>query len=628
MDSPGFPYATFPYAQPAMEDRVFQPHPYQGQFDLAVGSYIDPILQQSPPNDPYLSQWERQSPSVKRWMSDHQRTALFHANLYSNAMAPVAQSGVGTSLVHPPYQAPFATSPIPSSDRGLTASSPLAETDPFYDNKQPSTPSDAAVVSPSFHPGRPESYTSREEVIQFMGPASPAYVRPLDVDPTQQLGYHDAEADRQEFSLEDHRGYSFESGTSHSGTEPAQNEIAVALTRQRRYSPEQMQPFTPEGKVTSQDPPLPEHDGDNASVVPDERPLSKRKKQDDDQDYTPGKKAKTGVCKSFRKTRTKPMAPKPSSPKKKPTASSQASPGPRSLLCPHCERAPFKDEATLDRHIKQHTRPFKCVFHFAGCTSTFAAKNEWKRHNSTQHLVTRYWLCTEGPCSKTVTDCSPISSARPDTRAQAGGASSASNPPTSPISAQADNKFSRKDLFTQHVRRMHTPQDIKKNLKLLEAQRKARRDLSTKNRKAAPPSPLQMKALDWEEQVRQRQAAALRERDILPTYMRCPANGCDAEFRAQDAWDPWMEHVAKHLDSGDRGEVRFGGPEDRTLVEWAGSADVGVIVAEGKGWVLNKVMRKSGKKEKGERREAEAEAVEAVAGGDEDAEGEEDDDVF
>ncbi|TKA71641.1 hypothetical protein B0A55_07574 [Friedmanniomyces simplex] len=65
-------------------------------------------------------------------------------------------------------------------------------------------------------------------------------------------------------------------------------------------------------------------------------------------------------------------------------------------------------------------RTFPCPFAQYGCTSTFGSKNEWKRHVYTQHLRLGIWRCDQ--CSN--------GDRRP-------------------------HDFNRKDLFVQHVRRMH-----------------------------------------------------------------------------------------------------------------------------------------------------------------------------
>ncbi|KAI0123242.1 hypothetical protein BJ170DRAFT_555290, partial [Xylariales sp. AK1849] len=190
--------------------------------------------------------------------------------------------------------------------------------------------------------------------------------------------------------------------------------------------------------------------------------------------------------------------------------------------CTACLDATFKDEVGLQRHVKrQHTRSFVCVFHFAGCDSTFASKNEWKRHVLSQHLMLNYWLCQQDACSKL------------------------SNGPSSELPSGA--LFNRKDLYTQHLRRMHLPPAFRKEVKA---------------KKVVP---------EWEDRVRMSQEDAHRLRCELPNYMRCPAIGCVAHFSGTNSWDERMEHVAKHLEkaaSGLEPSLQFGGENDSTLMIW------------------------------------------------------------
>lgn len=84
-------------------------------------------------------------------------------------------------------------------------------------------------------------------------------------------------------------------------------------------------------------------------------------------------------------------------------------------------------------------RPFICPFAMYGCPSTFTAKNEWKRHISSQHLQLGFYRCDIGACN-------------PD-----------NHPSASPYStSRTHNDFNRKDLFTQHLRRMHRRNGVEK----------------------------------------------------------------------------------------------------------------------------------------------------------------------
>lgn len=76
--------------------------------------------------------------------------------------------------------------------------------------------------------------------------------------------------------------------------------------------------------------------------------------------------------------------------------------------------------STIPPSAQQAPRPFTCPLTPYSCPKTFTSKNEWKRHVLTQHLLLGFWRC----------DLCPDAAARP-------------------------NDFNRKDLFVQHLRRMH-----------------------------------------------------------------------------------------------------------------------------------------------------------------------------
>ncbi|KAK0750820.1 hypothetical protein B0T18DRAFT_57328 [Schizothecium vesticola] len=221
--------------------------------------------------------------------------------------------------------------------------------------------------------------------------------------------------------------------------------------------------------------------------------------------------------------------------------------------CRHCGQV-FQDEAALSAHTKkEHTRPFQCVFHFAGCEKTFAAKNEWKRHVS-QHILLNIWICQEGKCS------------------QFFNGTSTSEPPA------PKEIFYRKDLFTQHTIRMHMPKRPQTKIEL------------PGQETTSKPYPKDEELRAWEDTLRRYQDRALRPRCKLPEHLICPAGGCRTEFLGHDAWDQCMEHVTRHMDPAVRGlegNVQFGAPNDEMLVRWASSPEVGIIKMQSGDWVLN-----------------------------------------
>lgn len=179
--------------------------------------------------------------------------------------------------------------------------------------------------------------------------------------------------------------------------------------------------------------------------------------------------------------------------------------------CSLCSHAPFKDSSSLRKHIAAaHTRPFPCAFSFAGCTSTFGSKNEWKRHIASQHLCLTYYRC--------------------------------SSCPQSTVEGKG-NEFNRKDLFTQHLRRMHAPFAIKKAI-------------------AKGDSKLQ---LEWETHVKDMQATCLVIRRSPPQRSACPKSDCSNVFEGAGSWDDWTEHVGRHMEKGEANRLGV----DRLLARWA-----------------------------------------------------------
>ncbi|KAJ3560538.1 hypothetical protein NPX13_g9267 [Xylaria arbuscula] len=208
------------------------------------------------------------------------------------------------------------------------------------------------------------------------------------------------------------------------------------------------------------------------------------------------------------------------------TPSARPKPGRRSIQkpipkqetrCNHCSHAPFKDSSSLRKHIAAaHTRPFPCAFAFAGCPSTFGSKNEWKRHIASQHLCLQYYRCSSCPQSS--------------------------------IEGKG-NEFNRKDLFTQHLRRMHAPFAIKKAL-------------------AKGDSKLQV---EWETHVKDMQQSCLVTRRRPPQRSACPKPDCASIFEGPTSWDEWTEHVGRHMEKGEADRLGV----DRLLAKWA--LDEGII---------------------------------------------------
>ena len=193
------------------------------------------------------------------------------------------------------------------------------------------------------------------------------------------------------------------------------------------------------------------------------------------------------------------------------------------VRCDHCSHAPFKDSSSLRKHVAAaHTRPFPCAFSFGGCTSTFGSKNEWKRHISSQHLCLQYYRCSSCPQSS----------------ADGKG-----------------NEFNRKDLFTQHLRRMHAPFAIKKSISKGDGKLQA----------------------EWDAHVKEMQAACLVTRRQPPQRSACPKPDCQSVFEGPGSWDEWTEHVGRHMEKGEANRMGV----DRLLAKWA--LDENIIESLGDG---------------------------------------------
>lgn len=191
--------------------------------------------------------------------------------------------------------------------------------------------------------------------------------------------------------------------------------------------------------------------------------------------------------------------------------------------CNHCSHAPFKDSSSLRKHIAAaHTRPFPCAFSFAGCTSTFGSKNEWKRHIASQHLCLQYYRCSQCPQSAV---------------------------------EGKGNEFNRKDLFTQHLRRMHAPFQVKRAMSKGETKLLA----------------------EWEDHVKNMQQTCLVTRRQPPQTSACPKPGCHHAFEGPGSWDEWTEHVGRHMEKGEAQSLGV----DPLLAQWA--LDEGIIESKGDG---------------------------------------------
>ncbi|QIW97050.1 hypothetical protein AMS68_002568 [Peltaster fructicola] len=180
--------------------------------------------------------------------------------------------------------------------------------------------------------------------------------------------------------------------------------------------------------------------------------------------------------------------------------------------------ATLSTTSAVDSDVDEETippRPFHCPLAPYGCQSTFGSKNEWKRHFSTQHLRLEYWRCDKCPISQ----------------------------------SKKPNDFNRRDLFTQHVRRMHSHMHN-------HSQRKARNKT--------------MKSDDSEQQIAQAAARCHRRLRSPPSKSICVI--CRKAFSGVNSWEDRMEHLGRHFE----GTKKENGEGELALdVEsWARDTDV------------------------------------------------------
>lgn len=61
-----------------------------------------------------------------------------------------------------------------------------------------------------------------------------------------------------------------------------------------------------------------------------------------------------------------------------------------SRICTHCKKV-LPRACDMNKHVKRHTRPFGCTFH--KCNKVFGSKNDWKRHENSQHFQSEIFRC-------------------------------------------------------------------------------------------------------------------------------------------------------------------------------------------------------------------------------------------
>jgi hypothetical protein len=187
---------------------------------------------------------------------------------------------------------------------------------------------------------------------------------------------------------------------------------------------------------------------------------------------------------------------------------------------------------TTKKQVKIDTeeRPFPCPLAAYGCDSTFSSKNEWKRHVSTQHIKLFYWRCDL---------CTPTVDAKNEQNLYF-------------------NDFNRKDLYTQHIRRMHA----------------APKGSHSHSEKEFPVN---------EENLQEHQTRCFTTLRKAPQHSCCLF--CDKTFEGPSSWEERMEHVGRHLEKDKKGNlnVKSWNP-DSDLEHYL--LDEGLIVRQNGAWKI------------------------------------------
>ncbi|KAI9819496.1 MAG: hypothetical protein M1827_006944 [Pycnora praestabilis] len=228
--------------------------------------------------------------------------------------------------------------------------------------------------------------------------------------------------------------------------------------------------------------------------------------------------------------------------------------------CMQHPKKAFRNQSEYKKHIQTaHTRPFACTFSIYGCPGTFGSKNEWKRHVSSQHLQLGFWRCDIAPCNLDPDRC---------------------------------NDFNRKDLFTQHLRRMHMP----KSASVPSSSSSSGSSASASSKKGnanktvagicqtASPATAAAPSEDHLEAIRQRCYVVRRQ---PPTRTTCGLLSCRRVFDGEGSWEERMEHVGRHLEK----RSSAGRGLDGNTINVAGTDNGGVNAATQAQWVEDEDLR-------------------------------------
>ena len=74
-------------------------------------------------------------------------------------------------------------------------------------------------------------------------------------------------------------------------------------------------------------------------------------------------------------------------------------------VCNFCKKE-LPRACDMNKHMKRHTRPFGCTFH--KCNKVFGSKNDWKRHENSQHFQIEMFRCQVAESQKKYGVCAKV----------------------------------------------------------------------------------------------------------------------------------------------------------------------------------------------------------------------------
>jgi len=252
--------------------------------------------------------------------------------------------------------------------------------------------------------------------------------------------------------------------------------------------------------------------------------------------------------------------------------------------------------STSTRPIDKADRTFPCTFHHFGCTAEFPNKNEWKRHVACQHLQLGYYRCDLDGCNPDHPSGSSKSTrhypSRTLTKKITTKLEFADDVDLNNADATQEgeeilliyNDFNRKDLFTQHARRMHGPS---RNPALCTTTNKRGVCVASKDDEVA-----------FERQLDAIRARCWNIRRRAPARSTCGfcRQVFDAEYSThhageshgpeEKAWEERMEHVGWHYEK-DAGARPDSEEIDDDLVHWGLATGVLCRLDDGRPWLVS-----------------------------------------